>query len=115
MMDSTRHHYAFRFAAEPELLDDADRLRATIIYEAEAGGATVLHSFGYSFDPQGATAFALLAESHVSIHTWPEEGVAELDVFTCGDSIDPFAIGRAIVRSLGGSLLEYVEVDTRPL
>ena len=41
----------------------------------------------HKFEPQGVTGFALLAESHLSIHTWPEKGVAVCDIFTCGDQI----------------------------
>jgi S-adenosylmethionine decarboxylase len=51
---------------------------------AIASGATVLKTVSHKFDPQGITAICLLSESHISIHTWPEEGKAALDVYTCG-------------------------------
>jgi S-adenosylmethionine decarboxylase len=54
---------------------------------AEAAGATVLHSHFHSFgDAQGITGVVLLAESHISIHTWPEFGFAAADIFMCGDA-----------------------------
>jgi S-adenosylmethionine decarboxylase len=43
----------------------------------------------YKFDPQGVTSIAMLAESHISIHTWPEKNMAVCDVFTCGDKSTP--------------------------
>ena len=43
----------------------------------------------HKFDPQGVTSIAMLAESHISIHTWPEKGMAVCDVFTCGDTAEP--------------------------
>jgi S-adenosylmethionine decarboxylase len=53
---------------------------------AVASGATVLKTTSHKFDPQGVTAICLLSESHISIHTWPEEGKAALDVYTCGSA-----------------------------
>ena len=47
-------------------------------------GATVLHTKLHRFSPQGVTGYILLAESHISVHTWPEHGYAAIDVFTCG-------------------------------
>lgn len=56
---------------------------------AEFGKTTVLNISSHKFDPQGVTALVLLSESHLSIHTWPEEGYAAIDAFTCGDTADP--------------------------
>jgi S-adenosylmethionine decarboxylase len=52
-------------------------------------GATLLNLITHRFEPQGVTGLALLAESHISIHTWPESGYAAVDVFTCGDHTMP--------------------------
>jgi len=51
--------------------------------------STLLDLNAYKFDPQGVTSIAMLAESHISIHTWPENGMAVCDVFTCGDKTTP--------------------------
>ena len=48
-----------------------------------------MHKIHHRFEPQGVTGLALLAESHISIHTWPESGYAAVDVFTCGDHTMP--------------------------
>ena len=60
---------------------------------AEAAGATILHSHFHSFGPQqGVTGVLLLAESHISIHTWPEYGFAAADIFMCGDAAPQLAL-----------------------
>lgn len=56
---------------------------------AEDAGAQILGVQSHKFLPQGVTAVLLLAESHMSIHTWPEYGFAAIDVFTCGTNMEP--------------------------
>ena len=70
-------------------LDDEAFLRNAITTAAKRAGATLLNLITHRFDPQGVTGLALLAESHISIHTWPESGYAAVDVFTCGDHTMP--------------------------
>lgn len=53
---------------------------------ARVSGATVLGEQFHQFEPHGVTGLLLLAESHLSVHTWPEEGLATLDLFTCGSA-----------------------------
>lgn len=99
MTPTRRHVIADLEQVDAAVLDDLARLRATIASACVAGGATVLEVVWHQFDPQGVTVVALLAESHAAIHTWPEAGVAFLDVFTCGE-VDPGPIVDAIVDSL---------------
>jgi S-adenosylmethionine decarboxylase len=66
------------------LLDDIDGIRAAFEEAVEACGATVLNRFSHKFHPQGVTIVYALAESHLSIHTFPENGCCAIDVYTCG-------------------------------
>lgn len=66
------------------VLATVEPIQTLLCKAAEAGGATILHSHFHQFDPHGVTGFLLLAESHLSIHTWVDEGFAALDIFTCG-------------------------------
>lgn len=74
---------------EPSFLDDEEFIRDCLTEAARECNSTLLGLTSHKFEPQGVTAVALLAESHISIHTWPEMGMAVCDVFTCGDHTDP--------------------------
>ena len=79
------HLLADLHGIEPSLLTDAGRIDALMREAALAAGARILHSHFHSFGPgMGITGVLLLAESHISIHTWPEVGFAAADIFMCG-------------------------------
>jgi len=82
------------------LLDDEDFIKESMRQAAEAANATLLHMVSHKFEPQGVTAIALLSESHISIHTWPEHGYAAIDAFTCGEHTNPEAACRSLRESL---------------
>nr|WP_245826481.1 adenosylmethionine decarboxylase [Oceanibacterium hippocampi] len=68
-------------------LDELDHIEETLRAAADAAGATVLHVHLHHFTPNGGVSgVVVLAESHISIHTWPECDYAALDVFMCGDA-----------------------------
>ena len=69
-------------------LDDIDLIETTLRRCVDAAGATLLHIHLHHFQPNGVSGVAVLAESHISIHTWPDAGYAALDVFMCGKA-DP--------------------------
>jgi len=62
------------------------------------GLATLMGEVSHHFQPQGVTALGLLAESHISIHTWPEHGYAAADIFTCGDRSNPQRAADFLIR-----------------
>ena len=70
------------------LLDDEAHIR-NVLQMHQTSESTLLNISSHKFEPHGVTAVALLAESHISIHTWPENGMAVCDVFTCGDHTNP--------------------------
>lgn len=65
-------------------LDDQPLIEQALRDATTATGATLLHIHSHRFSPQGVTAMAILAESHISCHTWPEIGFAAFDIFMCG-------------------------------
>jgi S-adenosylmethionine decarboxylase proenzyme len=97
----------------PQLLDDVDALAAILRAACEAIGASVLELTARRFEPQGVTAVAILAESHASIHTYPEHGAAFVDVFTCG-GVDPRPAERAIAHALDATSWRVRIVDRGP-
>lgn len=77
---------------DPKLIDEA------LLQGARDAGATVLHSHFHHFSPySGVSGVVVLAESHISIHTWPEKNYAAIDIFMCGDC-DPHDALPAIKR-----------------
>lgn len=90
-MSSGKHCVLELYRADADKLNDEPFIRESLAQAAEVSNATLLEIRTHSFTPQGVTGFALLAESHISIHTWPEHGYAAVDVFTCGNTTDPEA------------------------
>lgn len=68
------------------LLNDINSLQNVMIKGINRAKMTILNVFSHSFTPQGCTIVIALAESHVSCHTWPENGCIAIDVYTCGQS-----------------------------
>jgi len=78
-------------------LDDAEFLVAVLEEAAQKMGSTVVKTICHKFSPTGSTVILILAETHMSIHTWPEYKYAALDIFVCSEEIDP-EVGWRIVR-----------------
>jgi len=81
------------WGCDPEHINSIETIKRAIVETIEACGATLLDLRVYPFTPQGVTGVAILSESHLMIHTWPEYGYAAVDVFTCGYHTDP---GKAV-------------------
>ena len=89
--------------AEPSMLRDATFLDNLLRTAAEKSGATTLNSFFHHFGgDHGVTGVVALAESHISIHTWPEHGYAAIDIFVCG-KCNPVAAQDYIQLNLAGN------------
>ncbi|MFQ5502684.1 MAG: adenosylmethionine decarboxylase [Phycisphaerae bacterium] len=84
----------------PDLLNDEIRITRAMREAVAEGLADLLGEVSHQFTPQGVTALGLLAESHISIHTWPEHGYAAADVFTCGDRAKAEVACRYLVGAL---------------
>ena len=81
-----KHCFTEVYGCPFELLNDEKFLLSKIMEAINKTKLTLLDISAHKFQPQGVTIVALLSESHISIHTWPENGSAALDVFTCGDT-----------------------------
>ena len=104
-----RHLLAELYGVCGTRLDDPELLAGALRQGVTQSGATLLNLEVKRFDPQGVTILALLAESHASLHTYPEVGALFFDAFTCG-LCDPEAILAAVVAAL-----EPAEVERRLL
>lgn len=89
-------------------LNSATRVEQALRDAAVAGQVTLIDVFVHQFSPQGISGIAVIAESHLSIHTWPEHGYLAADLFTCGDQADVDAIIGVIREAF-----EAERVDTQ--
>jgi S-adenosylmethionine decarboxylase len=91
------------------VLDDLKYLENALVSAAEESGATVLDKSFHHFAPQGVSGVVLIAESHLSLHTWPEHAYAAVDIFTCGTTVKIDVAADVLIRQLDSrdpSLLE---------
>ena len=95
---------------DTELLNDIEYLRTLLTDVARSIGATVIQDSFYKFTPQGVSGVIIIAESHISIHTWPEYSYAAVDVFTCGDVIEPRNAVKPMSERLKAKSTTYIEL-----
>ncbi|HLN60105.1 MAG TPA: adenosylmethionine decarboxylase [Symbiobacteriaceae bacterium] len=88
-------------------LNDADFLKSAMVEAANRCGATIVGENFIKFHPQGVTGVLVLSESHLSIHTYPEEGFAAIDCYTCGTTVDPEVACDYLMDVLGGRVAGY--------
>ena len=96
----SKHFLLELYRCNCEKLNDESFLRCTLNKAAKLANATVLNLMSNKFEPQGVTAIALLAESHISIHTWPESNYSAVDIFTCGQNMMPEQASQYLIESL---------------
>ena len=95
-----------------DILNDEALVRDAVAQASEKSLSTLLQLSSHRFEPQGVTAVGLLAESHISIHTWPELGYAACDIFTCGESARPTQACDYLAASLNAES-QSLQVLTR--
>ena len=91
-------------------LDDEGFLLNTLEKASDAVGSTVLQRITQRFSPVGVTAILILAETHISIHTWPEHGYAAVDIFVCGEGKDPEVAWEVVREALRPESFETKEI-----
>jgi len=94
-----------------EVLNDVGFLKEALITAAGEAGAIVLGESFHRFNPQGVSGVVIIAESHLCIHTWPEYGYAAVDIFTCGNSVQPEKAAEILVGKLGSKSHSIMEIQ----
>jgi S-adenosylmethionine decarboxylase len=84
-----RHILAEFHDCDTEILNNLEQVEQLMKDAAVKAGATIVQSVFHMFSPHGVSGVVVISESHLAIHTWPEYGYAAVDVFTCGDTVDP--------------------------
>ena len=96
----SKHLLLELYKCDYEKLNDESFLRCSLNKASKLAKATVLNLISNKFEPQGVTAIALLAESHISIHTWPESNYSAVDIFTCGQNMLPELASQYFIKAL---------------
>jgi S-adenosylmethionine decarboxylase len=92
------------------LLNDETALQETMVHGIERAKMTILNIFSHCFYPQGCTIVIALSESHISCHTWPENGCIAIDVYTCGEG-NPKLIAIELLKYLNSNNFRLREVN----
>jgi S-adenosylmethionine decarboxylase proenzyme len=106
-----RHILAEFFECDREILNDVERVENYMKRSALECGATIVNSVFHTFNPHGVSGVVVIAESHLAIHTWPEYGYAAIDVFTCGDTVDPWIATEALKEYFKADSIKTVEMN----
>ena len=88
------------YDCDSDILNNKKLINRYLNEAVEKSGATIVASTFHTFSPFGVSGVVVIAESHVSIHTWPEYGYAAVDIFTCGETIEPWVIHDYLKENL---------------
>ena len=125
MMNALGRHILVEFSGCcPDILNDVELIEASMVEAAKKAGATVIQSSFHHFSPFGVSGVVVIQESHLAIHTWPEYQYAAVDLFTCGETVDPWisfdhlkqafqATGHSSIEMHRGSLHSLKRIDFR--
>jgi len=105
-----RHLILDLYDCDPEILNDFEELQRLLEVSLVMAKATILRIIGEKFEPQGVTLLALLAESHASIHSWPEIGYCAIDLYTCGDTTQTHKAAQFLAQKLKAKTIEQKEL-----
>ena len=105
-----RHVLAEIFGCTFEILNDVKKVEEFMVKAALEAGAEVREYVFHKFSPQGVSGVVVISESHLAIHTWPELGYAAVDVFTCGETVNPWDACNFLVEKFNAQHMTASEV-----
>ncbi|MFA6808869.1 MAG: adenosylmethionine decarboxylase [Eubacteriales bacterium] len=110
MQSLGRHVLAEVYGCRFEVLNDIQKVEDIMVNAALEAGAEVREMVFHKFSPQGVSGVVVISESHLAIHTWPELGYAAVDVFTCGDKVNPWDACNYMAEKFGATYVNASEV-----
>ncbi len=105
-----RHLIAELSNCDSKILDNLELLEQYLEEAVRLSGATIVRSVFHRYSPQGVSGVVVIAESHLSLHTWPEYAYAAVDFFACGESVDPYKAFNYIKDKLGSQSTQLSEI-----
>ena len=106
-----RHLLLELFDCDPDAINSLETVKAALIEAAKRAQATIVDVVFHEFNPFGIRGVVVIAESHLSIHTWPEYRYAAVDVFSCGDVLQPETAVTYLVEQFGAERASVVEMQ----
>ena len=110
MQSLGRHVLAEVHGCRFEILNDIKKVQDIMVNAALEAGAEIRELVFHKFSPQGVSGVVVISESHLAIHTWPELGYAAVDVFTCGEKVNPWDACNYLAEKFGAEYVDASEV-----
>lgn len=106
-----RHVLAEIYGCDFDILNDIKKVEEIMVNAALEAGAEVREYVFHKFSPQGVSGVVVISESHLAIHTWPELGYAAVDVFTCGERVNPWDACKYLTEKFKAKQVEATEME----
>jgi len=106
-----KHLIVELYECDTRLLSDVDYIREAMMLCAREAKTTIIESIFHKFKPYGVSGIIVIAESHLSIHTWPEHKFASVDFFTCGDHSNPWQSFKIIKKKLKAKYFSVMKME----
>lgn len=98
------------YDCDSDKINDVEFIESSCLTATKESGATIISHNFHKFSPHGISGVIVIAESHVSIHSWPEYNYVAVDIFTCGDTIDPWVIQEHIKEAFDSKSVSSMEM-----
>jgi S-adenosylmethionine decarboxylase len=106
-----RHLLLELYDCSSEVLNSLESVKRAMVEAAKRAEATIIDVVFHEFNPFGISGVVVIAESHLSIHTWPEYKYAAVDIFSCGDVLQPEVAANYLVEQFGAERTSVVDVQ----
>ena len=106
-----RHLLLELFDCDLDAISNLEAVKGALVEAAKRAQATIVDVVFHEFNPFGVSGVVVIAESHLSIHTWPEYRYAAVDVFSCGDVLQPEVAVNYLVEQFGAERTSVVEMQ----
>jgi S-adenosylmethionine decarboxylase len=106
-----RHLLLELFDCDLDAINNLEAVKQTLVEAARRAQATIVDVVFHEFNPFGISGVVVIAESHLSIHTWPEYRYAAVDIFSCGDTLQPDVAANYLVEQFGAERTSMVEMQ----
>ena len=99
------------FDCDAKAIGSLQTVKTSMLEAARRACATVVNTVFHEFSPYGVSGVVVIAESHLAIHTWPEHRYAAVDIFTCGDVLEPKVAADYLQQLLGAAQVSLVQLE----